>query len=38
VRQTAHKIELLSVNKDHDDIMLNTDDVEWLARIIWASQ
>lgn len=38
VRQTAHKIELLSVNKDHDDITLNTDDVEWMARIIWASQ
>jgi phage repressor protein C with HTH and peptisase S24 domain len=38
VRRTAHKIELLSVNEDHADITLNADDVDWIARIIWASQ
>lgn len=38
VRQTAHKIELLSINKDHDDIALKVEDVEWMGRIVWASQ
>ena len=38
VRRTAHKVELLSVNKDHADITLSADDVDWIARIIWASQ
>ncbi len=38
VRQTAHRIELLSINKDHDDITLKVEDVEWMARIVWASQ
>lgn len=37
-RQTAHRIELLSINKAHDDITLPAEDVEWMARIIWASQ
>ena len=38
VRRTAHRIELLSINKDHDDITLKVEDVEWMARIVWASQ
>jgi phage repressor protein C with HTH and peptisase S24 domain len=38
VRQTAHRIELLSINRDHADITLKVEDVEWLARIVWASQ
>jgi len=38
VRQTAHRIELLSINRDHADITLKVEDVEWMARIVWASQ
>ena len=38
VRQTAHRIELLSINRSHDDITLKVEDVEWMARIVWASQ
>ena len=38
VRQTAHRIELLSINRDDADITLKVEDVEWMARIVWASQ
>jgi phage repressor protein C with HTH and peptisase S24 domain len=38
VRRTAQWIELRSVNPDHPDPVLQTSDVEWLARILWASQ
>lgn len=36
-RQTAHTIELHSLNPDHDNITLKKDQVEWIARIVWAS-
>jgi phage repressor protein C with HTH and peptisase S24 domain len=38
VRRTAQWIELRSVNPEHPDPVLQTSDVEWLARILWASQ
>ncbi len=38
VRQTANRIELHSINKAHDDITLAAEDVDWMARIVWASQ
>jgi phage repressor protein C with HTH and peptisase S24 domain len=38
VRQSAKKIELLSINHAHEDRILNSEDVLWTARIIWASQ
>jgi len=38
VRRTAQWIELHSVNPEHPDPKLQTSDVEWLARILWASQ
>ena len=38
VRRTAQWVELRSVNPEHADPMLQTSDVEWLARILWASQ
>jgi len=38
VRQTAHKIDLKSLNPDHEDRSLNIEDVEWLARVVWATQ
>jgi phage repressor protein C with HTH and peptisase S24 domain len=38
VRQTATKIELKSINPDHANPVFAIDDVEWVARILWASQ
>jgi phage repressor protein C with HTH and peptisase S24 domain len=37
-RQSARSIELLSLNPDHPNRSLDLSDVEWIARIIWASQ
>lgn len=37
-RQTAKQIELHSINPAHDPRILDIADVEWMARIIWASQ
>lgn len=38
VRQTAHSVELSSFNPEHDDRVIDMADVEWIARIVWASQ
>ena len=37
-RQTAKKLELASFLSDKDIAALNMKDVDWVARIIWASQ
>lgn len=37
-RRTATQIELLSINPAHPDRQLQLADVEWIARIVWASQ
>lgn len=37
-RMTSTKIELISVNPDYDDRTFNRKDVQWIARIVWASQ
>ncbi len=37
-RRTARKVELQSLNHDHDDRAFNVDELEWIARIVWASQ
>ena len=37
-RQTAQRIELASFNVQHETILLPTKEVEWIARIVWASQ
>ncbi|MCA1443649.1 helix-turn-helix transcriptional regulator [Ensifer sp. IC4062] len=37
-RQTPRGIELLSLNPDHPNRNFEMPDVEWIARIIWASQ
>ena len=37
LRQSARKIDLQSLNPDHDDRSLSIDDVEWVARVVWAS-
>ncbi|MGD8528916.1 MAG: helix-turn-helix transcriptional regulator, partial [Methyloceanibacter sp.] len=35
---TARSIELASVNPDHPNLVFPLERVEWIARIIWASQ
>jgi phage repressor protein C with HTH and peptisase S24 domain len=37
-RRTAKMLELASLNPAHADRVLDADDVEWIARIVWASQ
>ena len=37
-RRTAQLIEVVSLNPDHPTRILELDDVEWMARIVWASQ
>ncbi|CAN7193598.1 helix-turn-helix transcriptional regulator [Rhizobium sp. LjRoot30] len=38
MRQTARSIDLVSLNPDHANRSFDLTDVEWIARIIWASQ
>ena len=37
-RQTARTIELASLNPEHPGRSLDMAEVDWIARIIWASQ
>lgn len=37
-RQTANRLELVSLNRAHPDRSLAMTDVAWIARIMWASQ
>jgi phage repressor protein C with HTH and peptisase S24 domain len=37
-RQTARKVELLSFNPAHPARTLATEEIDWMARIVWASQ
>ena len=37
-RQTTRHVELSSLNPDHPDRVFEAHEVEWLARIVWASQ
>jgi phage repressor protein C with HTH and peptisase S24 domain len=37
-RRTAHRIELESFNPDHEDRVIPSEHIEWIARIMWASQ
>jgi phage repressor protein C with HTH and peptisase S24 domain len=37
-RQTARKVELQSINNEHDDRVIGAESLEWIARIVWASQ
>ena len=38
VRQTAKTIELASMNPEHPNFVFPLERIEWIARIIWASQ
>ncbi len=37
-RQTTQSIALVSLNPEHPDRDIPTHDIEWVARIVWASQ
>ena len=37
-RQTATRLELNSLNPEHENRVFDLPDIEWVARIIWASQ
>jgi phage repressor protein C with HTH and peptisase S24 domain len=37
-RQTAQRVELASFNVQHETILLPTSEVDWIARIVWATQ
>jgi phage repressor protein C with HTH and peptisase S24 domain len=38
LRQSARKIELVSLNRAHTDRTLEAHQVAWIARIVWVSQ
>lgn len=38
VRQSARKIDLVSLNPNYPPLTFGSDDIVWMARIIWASQ
>ena len=38
IRRTAQRIELRSINPEYENPVLPTTEVEWIARILWASQ
>ena len=35
---TARQVRLASVKKVHEDIVLSSNDVVWISRIVWVSQ
>jgi len=37
-RQTEKQVELHSLNPDHPPLEIKTEDLDWIARILWASQ
>ncbi len=37
-RKTTKQIELKSINPEHENRVFSPDELEWIARIVWASQ
>jgi phage repressor protein C with HTH and peptisase S24 domain len=38
VRRTAKTVELASFNPDHPNLVFPIVRIDWMARIVWASQ
>ena len=38
IRQTANKVDLRSINAEHGDLSIAREEIEWMWRILWASQ
>ena len=37
-RQSAQKIEVTSLGSEREEAVLDAGDVDWMVRVIWASQ
>jgi phage repressor protein C with HTH and peptisase S24 domain len=37
-RQTATRVDLKSLNRDHEDRSLSSTDIAWMGRVVWVSQ
>lgn len=37
-RKTSKQLELKSLNPEHSDLKYQLDEIDWIARIVWASQ
>jgi len=37
-KKTARRVELASFNPAHKPVTLTVVDIDWMARILWASQ
>ncbi len=37
-RQSAREVELVPLNEAHLGFALNVEEIDWMARIVWASQ
>jgi len=38
LRQSARKVELISLNRAHPDRAVDSHEIAWMARIVWVSQ
>jgi phage repressor protein C with HTH and peptisase S24 domain len=38
VRRTAKTVELAAFNPHHPNLVLPVERIDWMARIVWASQ
>ena len=38
LRQSARKVDLQSLNPNHEDRSLSIEDIDWMARVVWASK
>ncbi len=38
LRQSAHKLDLQSLNPNHEDRSLLIEEIDWMARVVWASK
>jgi phage repressor protein C with HTH and peptisase S24 domain len=38
VRRTAKTVELASFNPSHPNLVFPVERIDWMARIVWASQ
>jgi phage repressor protein C with HTH and peptisase S24 domain len=38
LRQSARKLDLQSLNPNHEDRGLLIEEIDWMARVVWASK
>lgn len=37
-RRSARRVELRSFNPEYPDVVLAPEEIQWMARVVWASQ